>query len=305
MGNGTAWAADPLYGTSKEKPTFGGVTIGEYPSEAGYMFLYGNFMINGAYGFYDTEKHSFSFGQIWAVTHDNSPSQYAYVLGETYQVGDYSFAVGYHAQAGKYSLVLGNEAGIAGNDYAIGLGPKTAAGSYGVAIGNGTRTGTGGITIGSAYSDGTNNVNAAIANDPFSIAIGTGSEVQQNGTGNIAIGYMAQNTAGADAIVLGAFSKSDWHLNAGQQGYAPWEGSNTGNVNNSTFKNSLSSAAWKSTKGGLAIGDITGDKSTWITRQISGVAAGTQDTDAVNVAQLKAVEEEGISLTGNDNQKIT
>lgn len=288
LGSGNAWAIDPLYGTSKEKPTFGGITIGEYPSESGYMFLYGNFMVNGAYGFYDTEKHSFSFGQTWAVTHDNSPSKYAYALGETYQVGDYSFAVGYHAQAGKYSLILGNEAGISGNDYAIGLGPKTAAGSYGVAVGNGTRTGTGGIAIGSAYSNGSTNVNAAIANDPFSIAIGSGSEVQQNGTGNIAIGYMAQNTAGADAVVLGAFSKSDWRLNAGQQGYAPWEGSNTGNVNNSTFKDSLSSAAWKSTKGGLSIGDITGDKSAWITRQISGVAAGTQDTDAVNVAQLKA-----------------
>lgn len=275
LGSGNAWAVDPLYGTSKEKPTFGGITIGEYPSESGYMFLYGNFMVNGAYGFYDTEKHSFSFGQTWAVTHDNSPSKYAYALGETYQVGDYSFAVGYHAQAGKYSLILGNEAGISGNDYAIGLGPQTAAGSYGVAVGNGTRTGTGGIAIGSAYSNGSTNVNAAIANDPFSIAIGSGSEVQQNGTGNIAIGYMAQNTAGADAVVLGAFSKSDWHLNAGQQGYAPWEGSNTGNVNNSTFKNSLSSAAWKSTKGGLSIGDITGDKSAWITRQISGVAAGT------------------------------
>lgn len=288
LGNGTAWAADPLYGTSNERPIFGGITIGEYPAETGYLSLYGNFMINGAYGFYDTEKHSFSFGQPWVVAHNNSPSPYAYALGETYQVGDYSFAVGYHAQAGKYSLVLGNDAGIYNNDYAIGLGPKTAAGSYGVAIGNGTKTGTGGIAIGSAYSDGSTNVKAALANDPFSIAIGTGSEVQQNGTGNIAIGYMAQNTAGADAIVLGAFSKSDYRLNKGQQGYAPWEGSNTGNVNNSTFRNSLSSAAWKSTKGGLSIGDITGDKSTWITRQISGVAAGTQDTDAVNVAQLKA-----------------
>ncbi|KGI89842.1 ESPR-type extended signal peptide-containing protein [Megasphaera elsdenii] len=288
LGNGTAWAADPLYGTSNERPIFGGITIGEYPAETGYLSLYGNFMINGAYGFYDTEKHSFSFGQPWVVAHNNSPSPYAYALGETHQVGDYSFAVGYHAQAGKYSLVLGNDAGIANNDYAIGLGPKTAAGSYGVAIGNGTSTGTGGIAIGSAYSNGSTNVNAANANDPFSIAIGTGSEVQQNGTGNIAIGYMAQNTAGADAIVLGAFSKSDYRLNKGQQGYAPWEGSNTGNVNNSNFKNSLSSATWKSTKGGLSIGDITGDKSAWITRQISGVAAGTQDTDAVNVAQLKA-----------------
>lgn len=127
-----------------------------------------------------------------------------------------------------------------------------------------------------------------MAGDSFSIAIGTGSDVNQGGNGNIAIGYMAKNTSGADAIALGAFSKNDWRLNAGQQGYAPWEGSNTGNVENSNFKNSLDSAAWKSTKGGLSIGDITGDKSAWITRQISGVAAGTQDTDAVNVAQLKA-----------------
>jgi hypothetical protein len=41
------------------------------------------------------------------------------------------------------------------------------------------------------------------------------------------------------------------------------------------------------------------------TRQITNLAAGTQDTDAVNVAQLKAVEQEGLSLTGNDNQKVT
>lgn len=41
------------------------------------------------------------------------------------------------------------------------------------------------------------------------------------------------------------------------------------------------------------------------TRQITNLAAGTQDTDAVNVAQLKAVEQEGLSLTGNDGSKVT
>ncbi len=97
------------------------------------MFLYGNFMINGAYGFYDTEKHSFSFGQTWAVTHDNSPSQDAYVLGETYQVGDYSFAVGYHAQAGKYSLVLGNEAGIQDTD-AVNVAQLKAVEEEGISL---------------------------------------------------------------------------------------------------------------------------------------------------------------------------
>lgn len=175
--------------------------------------------------------------------------------------------------------------------YTVVLGPNTQAESSSIVLGNNAKTyRNNGIAIGAAAVDDSGNVTTkgALAGDTNSIAIGTGSETNQGGNGNIAIGYMAKNTAGADAIALGAFSKSDWRLNAGQQGYAPWEGSNTGNVNNSTFRNSLSSAAWKSTQGGLSIGDITGDKSTWITRQISGVAAGTQDTDAVNVAQLKA-----------------
>lgn len=45
------------------------------------------------------------------------------------------------------------------------------------------------------------------------------------------------------------------------------------------------SPAWKSTRGAVSVNDIFKG----ITRQITGVAAGTQDTDAVNVAQLKKV----------------
>ncbi|MDO4796275.1 MAG: ESPR-type extended signal peptide-containing protein, partial [Brachymonas sp.] len=44
-------------------------------------------------------------------------------------------------------------------------------------------------------------------------------------------------------------------------------------------------AAWTSTSAAVAVGDAGNN----ITRQITGVAAGTQDADAVNVAQLKAV----------------
>lgn len=43
-------------------------------------------------------------------------------------------------------------------------------------------------------------------------------------------------------------------------------------------------ATWTSTAGAVSIGDTSNN----ITRQITGVAAGTADTDAVNVAQLKA-----------------
>ena len=45
------------------------------------------------------------------------------------------------------------------------------------------------------------------------------------------------------------------------------------------------SSTWKSTAAAVSVGDA----SKKITRQITNVAAGTQDTDAVNVAQLKAI----------------
>ena len=51
-----------------------------------------------------------------------------------------------------------------------------------------------------------------------------------------------------------------------------------------------------STRGAVSVGDANNG----ITRQITGVAAGTADTDAVNVAQLKAVE----SKTGSSNVSL-
>ena len=45
------------------------------------------------------------------------------------------------------------------------------------------------------------------------------------------------------------------------------------------------SSTWKSTAAAVSIGDASKN----ITRQITNLAAGTQDTDAVNVAQLKAI----------------
>ena len=43
------------------------------------------------------------------------------------------------------------------------------------------------------------------------------------------------------------------------------------------------SATWKSTASAVSVGDVGNN----VTRQITSVAAGTNDTDAVNVAQLK------------------
>ena len=47
------------------------------------------------------------------------------------------------------------------------------------------------------------------------------------------------------------------------------------------------SAAWKSTASAVSVGDVANG----VTRQITSVAAGTNDTDAVNVAQLKRLHD--------------
>ena len=58
------------------------------------------------------------------------------------------------------------------------------------------------------------------------------------------------------------------------------------------------SATWKSTASAVSVGDVAND----VTRQITSVAAGTNDTDAVNVAQLKRVQDQITNSTTNISQ---
>ena len=88
----------------------------------------------------------------------------------------------------------------------------------------------------------------------------------------VAVGYNSYATAsGGAAFGSGSVAGTA----AGYAGYDP--------LTNLLSLNT--SPAWKSTRGAVSVGDI----SKGITRQITGVAAGTQDTDAINVAQLKKV----------------
>ena len=92
----------------------------------------------------------------------------------------------------------------------------------------------------------------------------------------VAIGHNAY-VGKEDGIALGSYSIAS--VDKGIIGYDPL----TGKASTET------SAIWKATKAALSIGS-TEDKNNLITRQITGVAAGTEDTDAVNVAQLKALK---------------
>ena len=58
------------------------------------------------------------------------------------------------------------------------------------------------------------------------------------------------------------------------------------------------SSTWKATASAVSVGDVAND----VTRQITSVAAGTNDTDAVNVSQLKRVQDQITNSTTNISQ---
>lgn len=64
-------------------------------------------------------------------------------------------------------------------------------------------------------------------------------------------------------------------------------------------QNAANAATWVSTSGAVSLGGTDAEGRT-ISRQITNLAAGTNDSDAVNVAQLKAVESKGLNFQGND-----
>ena len=93
---------------------------------------------------------------------------------------------------------------------------------------------------------------------------------EKNITGAVALGSGTSVTV-SDGVALGRASKAS--VDKGAVGADP-----LGSAADKTI------AAWKSTRAAVSVGDAEGN----ITRQITSLAAGTQDTDAVNVAQLKS-----------------
>ena len=107
-----------------------------------------------------------------------------------------------------------------------------------------------------------------------SVILGSGNSVITTSVENaVSIGHNA-NVQKAGGVALGSGSVAS--VDKGVAGYDP-----------STKATSTdTSSTWKATEAAVSVGDA----SKGITRQITGVAAGAADTDAVNVAQLKKVE---------------
>lgn len=110
-----------------------------------------------------------------------------------------------------------------------------------------------------------------------------------NGVVNsVALGVDSEATA-SDAVAIGYASLAS--TAGGIAGYNP----------TTQAAATDTSAVWKSTKGAVSIGNaVTND-----TRQITNLAAGTKDSDAVNVAQLKAVQAAATTTVTSNNKSIS
>ncbi len=211
--------------------------------------------------------------------------------GTTAELG--GVAVGQAAKSNKFNSVAMGMNVTADGDNSVALGGSANANSEGtIAIGSygstpTKATGNRALAIGSATT----------ANGLESIAIG--SRVNSTSQYSIAIGTRANASAvksvaiGPDSIAtvdggvaLGRDSVANVIGGVTNKGYNP-------NTNRTDIYSSLTGNVLTSTTGAVSIGN-----GTTVTRQLTGLAAGTKDTDAVNVAQLKSVN---LAFSGNVN----
>ncbi|WP_375658501.1 Vomp family autotransporter [Bartonella sp. MR30HLJHH] len=187
---------------------------------------------------------------------------------------DDAIAFGSDATAsGINSVAIGKVASASGYD-SIALGLKTkATDEYAVAIGTKAEAqALGSIAIGGGEPADNGEERKVIAKGKNSIAIGTHTYAET--AHSVAIGINAQVRV-IDGVAVGGGSVS--RVDGKVLGYDPV-------TNTTTTKSDL---AWKSTAGDFSVGNTNQN----LTRQITNVAAGSKDTDAVNVAQLKAMRD--------------
>ena len=213
-----------------------------------------------------------SIGDSTSATKENS--QIAIGLDNKATSVD-TVAIGREAESTKSGAVAMGARVKAKGDYAVAIGSasqnKTVeAADYAVAVG--------------AMSKATGD---------RSVAVGGGAEA--SASRSVAHGYKA-NASVADGVALGSNSKAT--VDAGVKGHNPAE-------DRDNKYGGLAGTAQTSTLAAVSVGD-----GATATRQITGLAAGKEDTDAVNVAQLRSVNLKYAGDTGKgdvllDNGTLT
>ena len=207
--------------------------------------------------------------------------------------GNSMVAIGKANKATKEDTVAVGRENTASGNVSVAIGARTEATNSGsIAIaGNGdgyktTSTGFGSIAIG-MQSNSTGTASTAV-----------GGVAQATAKGASALGYKANATAESatalgqesnasikDGVALGSQSKTT--VDKGIKGFNPAE-------DRTNKYNGLTGNVQTSTLAAVSVGDGVN-----ATRQITGLAAGTDASDAVNVAQLRSVNLKYAGDTGN------
>ena len=194
---------------------------------------------------------------------------------DTKASGTWSVALGSDTKAeGQSSTALGTDTTASGIA-STAMGSKTQATGVGSTAMGGSTTAAGNWSLASGglseakgdYSTAMGYNSKANARNSFAVS---GGIVEAAAKNSIAMGEGAKASV-SDAVALGSGSVAST-----EKGKVGYDISGTDHSNDTT-------GVWKSTANAVSVGDAFKG----ITRQITGVAAGTQDTDAVNVAQLK------------------
>ena len=161
---------------------------------------------------------------------------------------------------------------------AVSLGARTKAkGDYAVALGSASENKT---VEAADYAVAVGAMSKATGDR--SVVIGGGAEASASRA--VAHGYRSSASV-ADGVALGSNSKAT--VDKGVKGFNPAE-------TRTNKYSGLAGTAQTSTLAAVSVGD-----GATATRQITGLAAGTNDTDAVNVAQLRSVNLKYAGDTGN------
>lgn len=196
------------------------------------------------------------------------------------------------------NLVKDNKSG--GSTLAIGGGNKADYTQLTSMTGvNNTITGTAGNVAKLNQVSGYNNT---ITNASNNIVMGNDRTITADNT--IAIGGLSssetRSVANTTTIGYDAKASVEGGVALGYKSNATVDKGAAGYDISTKAASTDTSSTWKATAAAVSVGDVAND----VTRQITSVAAGTNDTDAVNVAQLKKVETK-ISTVEADAKKHT
>ncbi|MFI8009612.1 ESPR-type extended signal peptide-containing protein [Acinetobacter sp. ABJ_C4_1] len=206
-------------------------------------------------------------------------------LAYTANTGDVAVGINSAATGGD-SIAIGAGSDLKGTPYvqsgaSASKKGASASGANSISIGTNTAaTGTNAVVVGTQSTASNLAVavgSVATAGDQ-SVSIGSNSAASSQTS--VAIGARAQALQ-ANSVALGSDSVAD--RASGSLGYDPLTETST------TSTNSI----WKATDAAVSVGN-----GTTRTRQITSVAAGTNDTDAANVAQLKKATSKVLAGTG-------